>query len=66
MDLGIQALKRNCDRGSPWRMISECNENTRDQWKNKLSKFNFEYIVRIVNKSSICNNEMFDTGLVAF
>ena len=52
------------DVSQPRRLASEENEHTYGHWRNILIEFNMEKLIFIHDKKNICNDAIFESGLV--
>ena len=62
--VGILFLVCRDDVHHPRRLTSECNEHTYGNWRMILREFNVEQLIRIVQKSMIKTNALFESQLV--
>jgi hypothetical protein len=62
--IGLLFLVTRSDVTQPRRLTSEANEHTYGCWRMVLREFNMEQLIRIVQKTSIRMDAIFDGGMV--
>ena len=62
--VGLMFLIPRSDVSHPRRVTSECNEHTYGIWRTVLREFNMEQLLRIIGKSDIRTNAIFESNLV--
>ena len=62
--IGLLFLVTRSDVLHPRRATSECNEHTYGFWRMLLREFNLEQLIRIVDRSNIRLDAIFESNLV--